>query len=499
MRKVNNDFYQYVCRVIFLLAFSASHLNNAWSFEISPILSIYTQSGSKTQASKSLMNQFGTEYSESESISNDPINSRCKIDRQRQSYAFASASSQIKFFEKNATTISLNVHAKSQGGHFRSYTLPELCFGISGNDTSGIAEADSEVTVGLEFTDLSKDMNYFIRVSRSNDKNLNISLRDPSGKDIPLNESNQYQTILRGNPGDIYYLKASIFAKSSTSGECESCTNDINLSSQIDIRIYPVPLIFSGEKIGYVANGIETIDYPTVGVIRLENDGTHNKMLAHCTGTIIGPHTILTAAHCLVNTYIKDIQQMDFGIGPSANSLISGPYKLTGFCYPTNKNYEEKFASGFCDSASQTKYLEFNPNTYEDDIALVFTEQELPEDGSKLYAGNPKWKDLASNKDITFVGYGFNSYDGKSKPFDIGIKRTANFPTEKISIENKKLKFPVENKTLCKGDSGGPSFIENANKLPVVIGITSNGYKDCTAAEQTKVDYYVEWIERLRH
>lgn len=186
MRKANNNFFQYMRRTIFFLGLSAIHLNSAWSFEVSPILSIYTQSGSKTQASKILTNQFGTEYSKSESIGDDPISPKCKIDRQRQSFAFASASSQIKLLEKNATTINLSVHAKSQGGHFRNYTIPELCFGIFGNDTSGIAEANSEVTVGVEFTDLSKDINYFLRVSRSNDQNLNISLKDPLGKDVPL-------------------------------------------------------------------------------------------------------------------------------------------------------------------------------------------------------------------------------------------------------------------------------------------------------------------------
>src|SRR5690349_5575571 len=56
-----------------------------------------------------------------------------------------------------------------------------------------------------------------------------------------------------------------------------------------------------------IVNGQETSDYPATGMLLVQGQ-------PYCTGTVVAPRTVITAAHCVDQV---DASQMTFGFGPS--------------------------------------------------------------------------------------------------------------------------------------------------------------------------------------
>jgi hypothetical protein len=48
-----------------------------------------------------------------------------------------------------------------------------------------------------------------------------------------------------------------------------------------------------------IVNGTDTVAYPTTGVLLLYDTIDHSALAGFCSGTLIGDHTFLTAAHCV--------------------------------------------------------------------------------------------------------------------------------------------------------------------------------------------------------
>ncbi|MGO7442957.1 trypsin-like serine protease [Rhizobium ruizarguesonis] len=58
--------------------------------------------------------------------------------------------------------------------------------------------------------------------------------------------------------------------------------------------------------------------------------------------------------------------------------------------------------------------------------------------------------------------------------------------------------FKTSNPNTCKGDSGGPSFLQVDDAF-VLIGVTSRGDLGCTQGTNLRVDSYLPWLEsRIR-
>lgn len=205
----------------------------------------------------------------------------------------------------------------------------------------------------------------------------------------------------------------------------------------------------------------------TVAIYNLANGGL-------CTGSLITPQVVLTAAHCLK--------------GKTEEIVIL-----------FNKNLETEkpqyvFASDISIHQNWMSQQLWDKNT--GDIALVFFKGTLPQ-GYKTVALLSDEHVLKNKMKVTLAGYGMSN--GKDKSGS-GILRFTQVALEDVRFSDTELALDQRwGRGACHGDSGGPAFIRKNNKT-FLIGITSRGHRDsldhCDQFSlYTKVSSYKNWIQ----
>ena len=172
-----------------------------------------------------------------------------------------------------------------------------------------------------------------------------------------------------------------------------------------------------------------------------------------CTSVVIGKKVILTAAHCIVgtkmNTYVSFHSSISCESGYNKNIHIKGVKETI-----VNEEY---------DPASK-------PEDMIGDIALVILEEEIPEGYQIFNIADPD--QLDSSDEMYLYGYGITGSNLK----DAGLLRKTILSRTQYEVmaESKKIKIDQSAGTgICKGDSGGPSFIKNTKGEMQIIGINS--------------------------
>jgi V8-like Glu-specific endopeptidase len=174
-----------------------------------------------------------------------------------------------------------------------------------------------------------------------------------------------------------------------------------------------------------------------------------------CSGTLIAPSVILTAAHCVTP---------------------EEPDK-------TFANYQAQFGTVFSLGAPQTykvistaAHPKYSSETKDYDVAVMLLDREVK--GVPLL---PVAKSIPSlvGRALTHVGWGFTSPDGQGW----GTKRSASIPV-KQQLSHQLTSGNGGTSSDCRGDSGGPALLAS-NGAEVVVGIASTGTKDCNGDMQS--------------
>lgn len=464
MNPARRIFLQFALRVVVAIAATGA-LASSWAAE--PFNITLTQQNAVSLSAAGAQPIYKQGTSRLQELVSGTENSECRP-YGRVSTAAGTADVTVNGKRDDGISIEMMSNSSANGGHYRTCAacINGNCVGVFGNDTKAESTAVSNATVAIHFNNQAFESFYIVDVGVAGHGTAPaIKFSNQSGEVIaPLNNAKGTYRV-SGKPGAIYYLTVQLESKSTNQGGC--CDEMISKSARIDVNLRRAPLLASVAKLEpYIKGGKATSSYASVGALLIDGE-------LHCTGTLIGTRTILTAAHCLEG-YEKQLPTFSFVVGSNVVQPTFGPAKVIGYAYPNG-------------SAGGPR---FNRASLEDDIGLIYLDSPPGIEAVELHNGSPKWDDLVKHKiSLVFVGYGFDVI--KNEPVGSGIKREGAWHMD--ALENRRVRFTVPGKNTCKGDSGGPAFLIENGKM-IQVAITSGGASDCTTGFETRIDAYTSWL-----
>ncbi len=209
------------------------------------------------------------------------------------------------------------------------------------------------------------------------------------------------------------------------------------------------------DRVEKIVQGEVTNDWPAV-VALME----HGEPV--CTGTLIAPRAVLTAAHCL-----------DFG-GPTHVYFGGSPYSGSGREVAVDESLPHPDYTGSDDALTGF------------DIGLVFLSADAPAQPRPVRSASAE---PLVGEVITYVGFGDTQGTGGE-----GLKKEAT--ARIVETYGDILDVQPESGSACYGDSGGPVFWDGDYGVEIV-GVVSFGYTaDCMdLGGNTRADLYYDWLD----
>lgn len=225
---------------------------------------------------------------------------------------------------------------------------------------------------------------------------------------------------------------------------------------------FPLVLAFAGcvapaeEELSQVALGqasspiiggarAEAADFPGVVAVRFYG--------SLCTGTLIHPQWVLTAAHCLIDVEARRVR-------------VS--YDVEDLNEDTGRVVE---------AAEIFAHPQYDDRAWDNDIGLIKLERAITDRAPYPLRRVP----IAADSEVLQVGYG-DSSDGQG--VDGVLRRLASRTVDCASVGDADVRgdrllclSSSDGDGTCYGDSGGPTFVKVGGKR-YVVGVTSGGTED---------------------
>lgn len=225
-----------------------------------------------------------------------------------------------------------------------------------------------------------------------------------------------------------------------------------------------------------VIGGQPTIEgkFPGVGALMYSFGGS---TIAGCTGTLIAPNAVLTAAHCLDPELTGSTTPPGFTL--ALDTTVGNPVVVPGMAAHKHEMFTLDNIPG---DGLGTFY----------DVGIVILAQPITDVPPLRMPRMADAVEILADLDLEIVGYGKTTVEGDAT----GIMYDAR--TKLVSLNDTELQVGMGSPQPqnCNGDSGGPAFA-TVGGVRRVIGVVSRSYAgfECTrGGVDTRVDAYLPWI-----